>query len=112
MDILVYPRVGSRLTELTTPLKPLEAMAMEKVVVGSDVGGLRELVGDGETGFLVDPGSPQALAKRLLSLIEHDTARAATGKRARDFVLREREWEKIVSCYLDVYREAMATMRE
>jgi len=108
MDILVYPRVSSRLTELTTPLKPLEAMAMEKVVVGSDVAGMRELLNDGETGFLVEPGNPRALAKRLLSLVESATVRRAMGERAREFVLRERDWEKIVSYYLSVYREAMA----
>jgi PEP-CTERM/exosortase A-associated glycosyltransferase len=108
MDILVYPRVRSRLTELTTPLKPLEAMAMEKVVVGSDVGGLRELFSDGEVGFLVEPENPYALAKRLLSLIESPSVRLAMGKRAREFVARERDWEKIAPRYLDVYREAMA----
>lgn len=108
MDILVYPRVRSRLTELTTPLKPLEAMAMERVVVGSDVGGLRELFSDGETGFLVEPENPQALAKRLLSLIESPAMRSAMGKRAREFVARERDWDEVVSRYLDVYREAMA----
>ncbi len=111
MDILVYPRSRSRLTELTTPLKPLEAMAMEKVVVGSDVGGLRELFDDGEAGFLVEPQNPRALAKRLLSLIESPIVRDAMGKRAREFVLREREWDKIVSRYLNVYREAMAGPR-
>ncbi len=108
MDILVYPRIKSRLTELTTPLKPLEAMAMEKVVVGSDVGGMRELFNNGETGFLVEPETPHALARRLSSLIESATFRRAMGKRAREFVLRERDWEKIVPAYLNVYRETMA----
>ena len=106
MDILVYPRISSRLTELTTPLKPLEAMAMEKVVVGSDVGGLRELIDDGETGFLVEPGNPPALAKCLSGLIEDETVRRAVGKNAREFVARERDWEKIVARYLNVYRSA------
>ncbi|MEP7339241.1 MAG: glycosyltransferase, partial [Acidobacteriota bacterium] len=54
MDILVYPRKRSRLTELTTPLKPLEAMAMEKAVVGSDVAGIRELFDGGNVGYLVE----------------------------------------------------------
>lgn len=111
MDILVYPRISSRLTELTTPLKSLEAMAMEKVVVGSNVAGMRELFNDGETGFLVEPENPRALAKRLLSLVESETVRRSMGKRAREFVVRERDWEKIVSCYLSVYREAMAEVK-
>jgi glycosyltransferase involved in cell wall biosynthesis len=106
MDILVYPRVSSRLTELTTPLKPLEAMAMEKAVVGSDVGGIRELVDDGETGFLIEPENPLALAKRLLGLVENETVRRAAGKSAREFVTRERDWERIVARYLTVYQSA------
>ncbi len=109
MDILVYPRVSSRLTELTTPLKPLEAMAMEKAVVGSDVGGLRELLDDGETGFLIEPGNPHALAKCLSGLIENETVRRAAGKNAREFVARERDWEQIVARYLNVYRSATNT---
>ena len=106
MDILVYPRVSSRLTELTTPLKPLEAMAMEKVVVGSDVGGIRELIDDGKTGFLVEPGNPHALAKCLSTLIGNETVRRVVGKNAREFVTRERDWEKIVARYLNVYQSA------
>jgi PEP-CTERM/exosortase A-associated glycosyltransferase len=105
MDILVYPRLSSRLTELTTPLKPLEAMAMERAVVGSDIGGIRELFNDGETGFLVEPGKPQALAKRLSSLVESETMRRAVGMRAREFVVQERNWEMIVKRYLNIYGE-------
>ncbi len=106
MDILVYPRISSRLTELTTPLKPLEAMAMERVVVGSDVGGIRELFNGGETGFLVEPESPQALAECLSRLVEGESLRRAAGKRAREFVARERDWGKIVERYLKIYKEA------
>ncbi len=105
MDILVYPRISSRLTELTTPLKPLEAMAMKKAVVGSDVGGLRELISDGETGFLVKPENPPALAKRLSGLVEDEAMRRAAGRRAREFVVRERDWEQIVARYLAIYQE-------
>lgn len=104
MDVLVYPRVKSRLTELTTPLKPLEAMAMERVVVGSDVGGIRELVLNGETGFLVEAGSAPALAQQLAYLVADASARRAIGKQARAFVVGERAWEKIVKRYEEVYR--------
>lgn len=104
MDILVYPRVKSRLTELTTPLKPLEAMAMARVVVGSEVGGLRELVLDGGTGFLVEASNAPALARQLAYLATSQSARREVGKLARDFVVRERTWEKIVKRYQEVYR--------
>ncbi len=52
VDLLVYPRVNIRLTDIVTPLKPLEAMAQNKIMVASDVGGHKELIRDGETGNL------------------------------------------------------------
>jgi glycosyltransferase involved in cell wall biosynthesis len=54
-----------RLTELVTPLKPLEAMAQERIVVASSVGGHRELIRDHETGYLSPPNKPEALADGL-----------------------------------------------
>ena len=56
IDVLAYPRLPIRLTELVTPLKPLEAMAQGRVFVASNVGGHRELVRDGETGYLCPAG--------------------------------------------------------
>lgn len=103
IDVLVYPRVRSRLTELTTPLKPLEAMAMQRLVVGSDIGGLRELVRDGETGCLVAPESVTALTDCLARLAANPTERAALAQRGRAFVVRERAWERIVERYFGIY---------
>lgn len=104
MDVLVYPRVKSRLTELTTPLAPLEAMAMERVVVGSQVGGLGELVQNGVTGFLVEASSAAALAQCLSQLTVNEGARREMGRQARRFVVRERAWEQIAQRYKEVYR--------
>jgi glycosyltransferase involved in cell wall biosynthesis len=106
MDILAYPRKRSRLTELTTPLKPLEAMAMEKAVVGSDVAGIRELFDDGNVGYLIEAENTEALAHRLLRLVESESERQAMGKRGREFVVRERTWMKIVERYSTVYDSA------
>jgi PEP-CTERM/exosortase A-associated glycosyltransferase len=107
MDMLVYPRVKSRLTELTTPLKPLEAMAMGRVVVGSDTGGIRELVKDGLNGFLVGTRNPEAIAGCLSKLAGDLTIRRNIGEHARDFVMREREWKKLVERYFNVYKMAL-----
>ena len=60
-DMLVFPRLSLRLTELVTPLKPLEAMAQERIVAASDVGGHRELIRDRETGYLFPPDDPNGL---------------------------------------------------
>lgn len=69
-DIMAYPRKRSRLTDLVTPLKPLEAMAQGKLVAASDVGGHRELVTDGETGVLFPPDDAAACAMALARLLE------------------------------------------
>ncbi len=111
IDVLVYPRVRSRLTELTTPLKPLEAMAMERVVVGSDIGGMRELFRDGETGFTVEPENVEALTQCLARLVDDPALRERIGKDARAFTVRERDWERIVERYLDIYGGLIAQRR-
>lgn len=107
MDILVYPRKRSRLTELTTPLKPLEAMAMEKVVIASDVGGLRELLDNGNTGHLFEADNAEALAKRLLELAENESERLTMARRAKKFVVGKRNWEHIVKQYSNIYNNAL-----
>ena len=61
IDVMAYPRLPIRLTALVTPLKPLEAMAQGRMFVASDVGGHRELVCHGETGFLFRAGVVAAL---------------------------------------------------
>ena len=63
VDVLVYPRLKMRLTDLVTPLKPLEAMAQGRLLVASDVGGHQELIEDGKTGVLFAAGDPLALAR-------------------------------------------------
>ena len=67
IDVLAYPRLPIRLTELVTPLKPLEAMAMEKVVIGSSVGGIRELWEECGVGRLFPPGDPAAMDRTTRS---------------------------------------------
>ena len=66
VDVLAYPRHSMRLTELVTPLKPLEAMAQGQLFVASDVGGHRELIRDGETGTLFKAGSAETLAAAVV----------------------------------------------
>ncbi len=108
MDLLVYPRRSMRLTELVTPLKPLEAMAFGKIVVGSDVGGIRELVEDGVTGFLAPPDDAGALARACISAIQDRQESGAMGERARAHVVGERSWGKIVETHIGIYKYAGA----
>jgi len=105
MDVLVYPRVNNRTTRLTTPLKPLEAMAMGKPVVGSDVGGIREIFGDGRIGVLVSPDEPQALSDALVDLLLDPERRAAVGEAGQRYALDERSWERLVDQYISIYAD-------
>ena len=112
MDVLVYPRRRVRVTELVTPLKPLEAMAAGKAVVGSDVGGLVELLDDGRAGRLFRAGDPGDLAARVADLLDDPAEREALAARGRDYVLKTRQWDSLVRGYLPVYDRLVADRRE
>jgi PEP-CTERM/exosortase A-associated glycosyltransferase len=103
IDVLAYPRKAMRLTELVTPLKPLEAMAQRKLVAASDVGGHRELIEDGVTGTLFPSGDPAAIAAALADLFERRGEWRARRETARAFVERERNWASNISRYAPVY---------
>ncbi len=103
IDVLAYPRHRMRLTEIVTPLKPLEAMAQGRMFVASDVGGHRELVRDGETGFLFPAGDPQALARAIEMVLGRREDWPRIRETARRFVENERTWTQSVARYADVY---------
>ncbi|MDP2784979.1 MAG: glycosyltransferase, exosortase A system-associated [Sulfurimicrobium sp.] len=103
VDVLVYPRHSMRLTELVTPLKPLEAMAQGRLFVASDVGGHKELIRDGETGVLFKAGDPQSLADKVLGLLQSTGQWPALKQAGRRFVETERNWKASVARYQAVY---------
>lgn len=105
VDILVYPRHSMRLTELVTPLKPLEAMAQGRLFVASDVGGHKELIRDGETGVLFNAGSGQDLADKVLDLLNKPERWPGMRAAGRLYVETERNWTKSVSNYDAIYRQ-------
>ena len=107
VDVLVYPRFAMRLTEMVTPLKPLEAMAMGKLLVASNVGGHRELIRDGETGILFEAGSASDLVRKVLLAFEDQELGRRIPIRARRFVEEERTWTKGVAGYRPVYERLM-----
>lgn len=102
-DVMVYPRLKHRLTDLVTPLKPLEAMSMSKAVIASNVGGLRELVEEGRTGMLFEAGDADALAEKMAALAKDGTMRLTLGKNARTSVEKKRGWDEIANRYLPIY---------
>jgi PEP-CTERM/exosortase A-associated glycosyltransferase len=103
IDILVYPRLKMRLTDLVTPLKPLEAMAQGRLVVASDVGGHRELIQDSETGILFEAGNPAALADKIIEFISRRESWPGLRVAARSFVETQRSWPASVARYEKIY---------
>ena len=103
IDLLAYPRHSMRLTELVTPLKPLEAMAQGRIFVASDVGGHKELIRDGETGRLFKAGSATALAAVVEEMLAQREQWPNYRRAGRAFVEEVRNWRNSVANYRDVY---------
>jgi PEP-CTERM/exosortase A-associated glycosyltransferase len=103
VDVFAYPRKSMRLTELVTPLKPLEAMAQGRLLVASDVGGHRELIRDGETGVLFRAGDAASLADAIVRLLGQRDRWPQLRDQGRRFVEQERTWETSVAGYRAVF---------
>jgi PEP-CTERM/exosortase A-associated glycosyltransferase len=108
IDVLVYPRLPMRLTDMVTPLKPLEAMAIAKAQVASDVGGHKELIRDGETGVLFRAGDAHACAAAILRVIDDPALASRLKARGPEFIREQRTWSIVVPRYEPVYRRLMS----
>ena len=108
IDVLAYPRQSMRITELVTPLKPLEAMAQKRLFVASDVGGHRELVDDGETGVLHEAGNAASLADKMQLLLSDEALGARLKQAGRQFVERERNWAASIAKYQAAYARMLS----
>jgi len=111
VDLLVYPRHSIRLTELVTPLKPLEAMALGKAILGSDVGGIRELIESGKTGLLFHADNVDDFCTQAKRILEDRLLRQQLGTYAREVIMREKDWKILVQRYVSVYESAMQNSR-
>jgi glycosyltransferase involved in cell wall biosynthesis len=98
IDVYVQSSVNEGLS-----LSILEAMAAEKAVVATNVGGASEVIADGETGILVPPGSAAAIAAAVLDLIEDTDRSAKISQAARAHVESEFGIRKMVERYGAVY---------
>lgn len=111
VDVVCYPRKAMRLTELVTPLKPLEAMAQGKLVAASAVGGHRELIEDGVTGTLFPPDDPGGLAAAMAALLGDPALWDARRAAGRAFVERAHDWSRNAARYDSVY-QTLLTRRQ
>jgi PEP-CTERM/exosortase A-associated glycosyltransferase len=106
IDVMVYPRCRIRLTELVTPLKPLEAMAFGKAVLGSDVGGIRELIEPEVTGVLFKADDVEDFERQAMRLFASPQLRRQLGARARQKVAADNDWNTLAHTYEAVYATA------
>ncbi|WP_162606164.1 glycosyltransferase family 4 protein [Jiangella asiatica] len=111
LDVFVVPRVSERAARLVTPLKPYEAMAAGIPVVVSELPPLLEIAGDGERGRSFPPGDARALADLLHELHSSPDMRRELAKRARDWVVAERQWSTNAARYAAIYDAVRATPR-
>jgi glycogen synthase len=107
MDVLVYPRMRAVINERVTPLKPLEAMALGKVCIGSDVGGLTELIRHDHTGVIFRADDAGDLAAALNGLMTDEPKMQRLRQDALQFVRRERDWSTIVPQYRELYERVI-----
>ena len=107
IDVFVYPRLPMRLTDLVTPLKPLEAMAQGRLVLASDVGGHRELIRPGVNGELFRAGDVAGLATAVLDLSRNRGRWQSLREGGRHFVDSERTWPRSVARYESIYATVM-----
>ncbi|MEX2123359.1 MAG: TIGR04063 family PEP-CTERM/XrtA system glycosyltransferase [Woeseia sp.] len=106
-DVMVYPRISDRLTEMVTPLKPLEAMAQNTPVIASDIGGHRELIENEKTGFLYHAGDNNALAAKVVEVLGGGSAIDDVIRAARQRVDRERRWSVVCQRYVPIYERLL-----
>ncbi len=91
IDIFVMPSISE---SESFGVAAIEAQAMEIPVVASRVGGVSEAVWDGETGILIEPKNPQAIADALMVLLQNEERRLEMGKKGREFVIQSYDWNK------------------
>jgi len=87
----------------------LEAMSMAKPVVVGDVGGLRESVVHGETGYHVDPHRPETIADAVIKILSDPELATQMGERGRLRVLKHFTWDRVADNTLDLYRLAVSS---
>jgi glycosyltransferase involved in cell wall biosynthesis len=102
VDAAVFPRLPLPVCEIVAPLKPLEAMAMAKPVIGSDAGGVAELIDHGRTGLLFRKGDVQSLAAAIRRLHGDPGLAHALGQQGRAWVEAERTWDTAAEAIVEV----------
>jgi glycosyltransferase involved in cell wall biosynthesis/polysaccharide pyruvyl transferase WcaK-like protein len=103
VDVAPFPRVSIPVCEVVSPMKPFEAMAMEKTVVVSSVRALAEIIQDSTTGLVFEKGSLDSFVEVLRTAVSDGNHRRKMGQAARQWVLKHRTWDLIAKEIEEVY---------
>jgi len=106
INLFVFPRIDALVNQRVTPLKPLEVMSIARVCLGSDVGGLKELIVEGKNGFLFQRGKVNSLINKINDSLELKQDLDQLGRMAREWVINNRDWKKLIIGYQNIYEKA------
>jgi glycosyltransferase involved in cell wall biosynthesis len=111
-DVVLNPRRSNRLSELVTPIKPLEAMYFGKLVMVSRVGGLLELISDGSTGIVIDGFEPQNIFEAVRNVLNMDRKKLEQiASKGQQWVVAERTWPNNAKPYIEMYARLLQSAR-
>ena len=106
VDIIINPRKKSFLSDSVTPLKPLEAMGFEKLIMASNVGGMREIIMDGKTGILFQSDSVEAIKSAINNVLVSENTHTITDN-AKLYVKKHRSWQSNAIKYKEIYNNIL-----
>ncbi len=106
-DIVVMPSLAGRTGTEGLGLVLLEAMSCCRAVIGTDTGGIMDIIKDNENGLLVKQRDSEELANKIIKLINNDKLRDRIGKNGREFVAGNYSWDSIARKFSEIYKAAM-----
>ncbi|NOY62730.1 MAG: glycosyltransferase family 4 protein [Gammaproteobacteria bacterium] len=101
MDIAVLPNSNA----YGSPMKMFEYMAMGKAVIGPAVGPVNEIVEDGVTGFIIEPGDATAMTEKILLLANNEKLRDDMSAKAKQYILDNHTWANNANVIIDLYND-------
>ena len=101
VDLFISPNIEIAGSMEGFGINAIEGSACQKVVVASNLQGLKDAVIDGKNGFLVEPENTEQWTKKIKAILEADDFRRAFGKRAQQYTIRNFSWPTIAKKYLD-----------
>jgi glycosyltransferase involved in cell wall biosynthesis len=111
-NVVLIPSITSHGVQEATSLSMLEGMACEKIVICSSIGGMREVIQDGVTGYLVTEQNPEEIGSRINSILKGDVDTVSMGRRARQYVVEHHSYIPHAMVVRNVYETACSDNQE